>query len=197
MSGRARLAGLMALVLGMLAGGALPAATSWAQTLTQQALSAGFLARLPPNVSLALGLAKPDEGTEVRQLLSKYGRRIRTFNVGVANHGELVIFNVDAQSGATVAYRLTPEGTLRQAVSYQAGGQVRPLATADAKSGFSAEVRYWSARARKLRAPVPAAPATPPLGRQRGTADQTREPRAGGPAGWPVLNYVLRKRQDR
>lgn len=159
-------AGLLTL-LGMLPGAALPAATTpWAQTLTQQALSTGFLARLPPNVSVVLGLAKPDEGTDVRQLLSKDGHRIRTFNVGVARH-EMVIFNVDAQNGETVAYLLGPEGQLIKGVSYKAGGEAKVLATADAKAGFAREAHYWSARARKAPAtaappPPPAAPATAP-----------------------------------
>ena len=153
-------AGLLTL-LGVLAGAALPAATTpWAQTLTQQALSSGFLARLPPNVSVVLGLAKPDEGTDVRQLLSKDGHRIRTFNVGVAKHTDLVIFNVDAQNGETVAYLLSPEGQLLKAVSYKAGGQAKALAPADAKSGFARESHYWSARAKK--APATAAAAAPP-----------------------------------
>jgi len=149
-----RCALLMTLLLGVLAGRGLPAATPWAQTLTQQALNAGFLSRLPPNVSTVLGLTKPDQGTDVRQLLSKDGHRIRTFNVSVANHGELVIFNVDAQSGLTVAYRLTPEGKLLQAVSYHTGGQARSLAAAEANSGFAREVHFWSARAKlELRKP--------------------------------------------
>lgn len=160
-------AGLLTL-LGVVPGAALPEATTpWAQTLTQQALSTGFLGRLPPNVSVVLGLAKPDEGTDVRQLLSKDGHRIRTFNVGVAKHSDLVIFNVDAQNGETVAYLLNPEGQLVKAVSYKAGGEAKALAPADAKAGFAREAHYWSARARKASAtaaatPPPAAPATAP-----------------------------------
>jgi hypothetical protein len=158
-------AGLLTL-LGVLPGAALAATTPWAQTLTQQALDTGFLARLPPSVSVALGLAKPDEGTDVRQLLSKDGHRIRTFNVGVARHSDLVIFNVDAQNGETVAYLLSPEGQLLKAVSQKTGGEAKALAPADAKAGFARETHYWSARARKAPASAaatpPATPATPP-----------------------------------
>lgn len=160
-------------VSGLLAGMPLPAATAppaatgpaatapWAQTLAQQALTTGFLGRLPPNVSVVLGLAKPNEGTDVRQLLAKDGHRIRTFNVGVANHGDLVIFNVDAQNGQTVAYLLDPDGKLRKAVSYATGGQAQPLAAADAKAGFAREKRFWSARAKKAPATAPAAATSP------------------------------------
>jgi hypothetical protein len=134
------------------------AAGNWAQSLTQQALDSGFLSRLPQAVSVSFGLAKAEEGTEVRQLLSKAGREVRTFNVSVANHADVVIFNVNSHTGATVAYLLTPDGQLRKAVSYQAGHEARPLGATDAKAGLAREQRFWSARVPK--APVaPAAPA--------------------------------------
>jgi hypothetical protein len=159
MSKRVPLVGLMALAAAWLAGDLQAAATPWAQTLTQQALDSGFLSRLPPNVSVVFGLAKPQEGTDVRQLLSKEGHQVRTFNVSVANHADVVIFNVNAQSGATVAYLITPEGQLRKAVAYQPGGQAKDLSTADAKAGFAREKKYWSGRARSAPAAAPARPA--------------------------------------
>lgn len=139
----------------------LAATTPWAERLTQQALNAGFLTRLPPTVSTAFGLPKAAEGSDVRQLLTKDGHRIRTFNVSVASHSDLVVFNVDAQKGATTAYLLSPDGQLRKAVSYQAGGQAQPIAPADAQAGFAREKRYWSARAKKVPATAAAASATP------------------------------------
>jgi hypothetical protein len=128
----------------------LQAAGPWAQTLTQQALSSGFLQRLPVAVSKALGLPKPDEGSDVRQLLTKDGRRIRTFNVSVADHNDLVIFNIDARAGANVALLVSADGTLRKAVSYQSGGSdTRELSAADARAAMAREVRFWSARAKQ------------------------------------------------
>ena len=153
---------LLTVLLTVLPGAPLPAAIPWAQALTQQALGSGFLTRLPPNVSTAFGLPKAADGTDVRQLLTKDGHRIRTFNVSVASHADLVVFNVDAQSGATTAYLLTAEGELRKAVSYKAGGEAQPLPPADAKAGFAREKRYWSARAKQAPAAAPAAPATAP-----------------------------------
>jgi len=154
--------GWLTLAAALLGTVALEAATSnpWAQTLTQQALDSGFLSRLPPNLSVVFGLAKPQEGTDVRQLLSKEGHQVRTFNVGVANHADIVIFNVNAKSGATVAYLITPDGQLRQAVAYQQGGQAKELAAADAKAGLAREKKFWSARAKSAKAPP--APATQP-----------------------------------
>ena len=160
MRARVRRIGLLTLAAVALFAGALQAAsTPWVQTLTQQALDSGFLSRLPPNVSVVFGLAKPEEGTDVRQLLSKEGHQVRTFNVSVANHADVVIFNVNAQSGATVAYLITPEGQLRRAVAYKPGGQAKDLSAADAKAGLAHEKKFWSARAKSGPPAAPAAPA--------------------------------------
>src|SRR5262249_51571019 len=152
MKERVRRIGWLTLAAAALFAGALQAAsTPWVQTLTQQALDSGFLSRLPPNVSVVFGLAKPEEGTDVRQLLSNEGHQVRTFNVSVANHADVVIFNVNAQSGATVAYLITPEGQLRKAVTYQPGAQAKDLSAADAKAGLAREKKFWSARAKSAK----------------------------------------------
>jgi hypothetical protein len=156
----ARIGALLTLLLGtcliVATGAAWAAAPPWTQTLTQQALDSGFLTRLPPAVSVAFGLTKPEEGTEVRQLISKDGHRVRTFNVGVANHADLVVYNLNAQTGAGAAYLLTPDGKLRKAVSYQVGKDVQPLSGADAQAGLAREARFWSARAHSSAASRPA-----------------------------------------
>jgi hypothetical protein len=155
----------MALIAGMALADTAKPAGQWVQTLTQEALDSGFLSRLPPNVSVVFGLAKPDEGTDVRQLLAKEGHQVHTFNVSVANHADIVIFNVNAQAGTTVAYLVAPDGQLRQAVAYQTGGQARDLSPADAKAGMAREKKYWSARAKSVQSPsshaAPAPPAAP------------------------------------
>jgi hypothetical protein len=159
MGKRVRRIGLLTLAAALFAGALQAASTPWAQTLSQQALDSGFLSRLPPNVSVVFGLAKPQEGTDVRQLLSKEGHQVRTFNVSVANHADIVIFNVNAESGSTVAYLITPEGQLRKAVAYQPGGQAKDLSAVDAKAGFAREKKFWSARAKSAPPAAPAAPA--------------------------------------
>jgi hypothetical protein len=145
---------LLAIVLSSLSIAAVQGATPWVGTLTQQALDRGFLSRLPIDVSKLLGLSKAEQGTEVRQLLAKTGHSVRTFNVGVVNHNEVVVFDVNAQSGATIAYLLTPEGQLSKAVSYQAGGATQPMSAAQAGPGFTREAHFWAARAK---APAPPA----------------------------------------
>jgi hypothetical protein len=143
----AALTGLMLCVL------AAYAAPPFAPVLTQQALGSGFLTRLPPEISLAFGLAKAADGSDVRQLITKEGDQVRTFNVSVANRADLVIFNLNARTGASVAYLLGPDGLLRKAVSYQTGAAVQELGTADARAGFARETRFWAARARHAAAP--------------------------------------------
>jgi hypothetical protein len=143
------LSALAAALLGTLAGAAAAGPPAWTGPLTQQALGSGFLTRLPPTVSQALGLAKASEGTEVRQLISKSGHRVRSFNVSVARKSDLVLFSVDASSGATLAWLIGPDARLRKAVTYQAGGQAQEMAAADARAGLEREARFWSARAKK------------------------------------------------
>jgi hypothetical protein len=154
-----RMIGMVALITTALFSGAPEAASPWAQTLSQQALDNGFLTRLPPSVSVALGLAKAQEGTDVRQILTKQGHQVRTFNVSVANHADLIVLDLNAQSGATLAYLCAPDGKLRKAVSYQPPGEPKTLSTSEAQAGFNRQKQYWSARAKAV--PAAAAPASP------------------------------------
>jgi len=148
------LAALLGTLPGTSAAATAPAQSPWTEALTHEALASGFLTRLPPTVSVALGLAKGSEGTDVRELISKSGRQVRTFNVCVARQVDLVVFNLNARTGASVAYLVGPDARLRKAVSYQAGGEAREMPAADARAGFAREARFWSARARQTAAPA-------------------------------------------
>ena len=140
-------------MLAVLALGALAApvqgATPWAQALAAQALDSGFLSRLPPNLSKSFGLTKPDQGAEVRQLITRSSKQSRTFNVSVANHNDIVIFNVDGRTNDTVAYLVGTDGTLRKALAYHNVDQERTLSPREARQGFEREKRFWSARLRQ------------------------------------------------
>jgi hypothetical protein len=129
--------------------------TPWTAVLTQQALAAGYPATLPPNLSMVLGLGTQGKSVQVRQLVTRAEQKVRTFNVSVAHHRDLVIFFVDEGTQATVAYLLGPGGRLRKAVSYQIGAQPRELSASEAHAGYVAEVRYWSGRAQEV-GPSPA-----------------------------------------
>jgi hypothetical protein len=150
MSAGIRLRSFAAVLVCVLGVGQTRGETPWTAVLTQQALTAGHQATLPPNLSRVLGLAAQGKGIEVRQLVTRAGKKVRTFNVSVADHRDLVIFSVDEGTQSTVAYLLAPGGRLRKAVSYQTGGPPRELSAAEANVGFAGEVRYWSALAREL-----------------------------------------------
>jgi hypothetical protein len=167
------LCALAATLLATLAAAAAPAGPAWVASLTRQTLASGFLTRLPPTVSVALGLAKGSEGTDVRQLISKSGHQVRSFNVCVARQSDLVIFDVDAHTGTSSAWLIGPDGQLRKAVSYQAGGEAREMAAGDARAGLTREARFWSARARHAAAPQTPAPQT--------AAPQSRPPQTAAP----------------
>jgi hypothetical protein len=149
---------LAALLLGPLAVPVIVAVAAngplWTESLTRQALASGYLTRLPPTVSVALGLVKPKEGTDVRQLIAKSGHQVRTFNVSVAKNSDLVLFTVDARTGATAAYLIGADAQLRKAVSYQAGAQAQEIPAADARAGLQREARFWAARSRQTSAPA-------------------------------------------
>ncbi len=140
-------AALLVCVLGV---GQTRGETPWTAVLTQQALAAGYPATLPPNLSMVLGLATQGKSVQVRQLVTRAEQKVRTFNVSVAHHRDLVIFLVDEGTQATVAYLLGPGGRLRKAVSYQIGAQPRELSASEAHAGYVAEVRYWSGRAQEV-----------------------------------------------
>ena len=130
------------------------AAPAWTESLARQALASGYLTRLPPTVSVALGLAKAKEGSDVRQLISKSGHQVRTFNVSVARNSDVVLFTVDARTGATNAYLIGPDAQLRKAVSYQAGAEAQDMPATEARAGLAREARFWSSRAKHAAAPA-------------------------------------------
>lgn len=118
--------------------------TPWTKVLTQQALARGYDAKLPPNISLVLGLADKGESVPVRQLVGRVEQKVHTYNVSAANHDDLVLFLADEASQSFAAYRLTAGGKLRKAVTYQAGGQPQELMAEKARLGLARERRYWS-----------------------------------------------------
>jgi len=124
------------------------AETSWLRALTDAALRQGLDAKLPPHLSVVLGLEAHEQSTPVRQIVARLDHEVRTFNVCSSNHQKLVIMTVNEQTQAVTGYLLSPGGKLRKAVSYTAGGPPQELSLAEARSGFNRELQYWSRRAR-------------------------------------------------
>lgn len=158
MSLRGSLGLKMATAMCLLAAAAL-AQSSWTSVLTQQALSGGFPATVPPHVAMVLGLTPKGEGVPVKQLVSRADQQVHTYNVSVAKPRQLVIFSVDEKAQNTVVYLLSAAGKLHKAVAYQTGGEPHELPAAEARAGLAREVRFWSDRAAES---TPRPPVSPP-----------------------------------
>src|ERR1700730_5127405 len=137
MSAGIRLRSIAAELVCVLGVGQTRGETPWTAVLTQQALTAGPQATLPPNLSMVLGLHTEPKSVAVRQLVTRAEQQVRTFNVSVAHHRDLVILYVDDGTRTTVAYLLAPGGKLRKAVSYQIRGQPREAFAVAGEGGFS------------------------------------------------------------
>jgi hypothetical protein len=151
---RSRLGWLVSVTASIAATGPARGDTACTGVLTQQALTRGYQATLPPHVSTVLGLSK-GESVPVRQLMSRAADKVHTYNVSVAHPRDVVLFLADEHAQSTVAYLLTSGGKLRKAVSYRAGGEPQELAASEARPGLAREMRYWCDHAA-------AGPASPP-----------------------------------
>ena len=136
-----RIAGLLGLLVLMLP--ALGAGERFS-ALAARALDSGQNAKLPPHLSLVLGLGAGDESPPVKQIATRVGHEVRSFNVCTTNHRNLVIFVYDEDQRLTVAYLLSVAGTLRKAVSYVSGGPPKTLSLSKARPGFERELQFWS-----------------------------------------------------
>lgn len=133
-----------AVLAAALLGGAARAATPWAETLAAQALKQGPTSQLPPHLTGVLGLSSNGQALAVRQLVSRDGFSVRTFNVGAQAPHRVVLMVADEAARSTVAYLLTPHGHLGRALQYHAGEAPQELPLAEAQPGFAAEARFWS-----------------------------------------------------
>src|SRR3982074_102926 len=115
MSAAIRLRSFAAVLVCVLGVGQARGETPWTAVLTQQALTDGHQATLPPNVSTVLGLAAQGKSVEVRQLVPRAQKKGRSFNFRGAHPRDVVIFSVDEGTRATVPYLLAPGGKLRKA----------------------------------------------------------------------------------
>jgi hypothetical protein len=146
------------------------AESSWTSALVREALASGFESTLPLHAAMVLGVAADGEKVAVRQLVERSEHQVRTFNVSIKRHGDVVLFAVDESTQSTVAYLVSPGGKLRKAISYHSGEQPQQLSAEEARRDFLREVHYWSKRSRAnaptpaplpAPAPAPAPPAAP------------------------------------
>ena len=122
-------------------------------SLTQLALRVGSDGTLPPHLVSVLGVGAHGAGLPVRQLVLREGQEVRVYNVSVANHSDLVILRHDEAAHTTAAYRFSPKGKLRMAVSYADGGDSREMPASEAQARFAGEINYWSAASQRATAP--------------------------------------------
>ena len=117
--------------------------------LVQTAVRSGQDAILPPHLSVMLGVSTSEASTPVRQLGFKNGDNIKTFNVCAADHQNVVLMSVGADSRVS-AYLMSSEGVLRKAIVYQVGGDTRELRISAAKADFLEQRKLWFERAAAL-----------------------------------------------
>jgi hypothetical protein len=131
---------MVALAAGLAARGA---ATHSLKPLIDAVIRNGPDSQLPAHLSVVIGVSQVEQTTAVKQAVARDGAMVRTFNVSVANHDDVVMILYDEQSRAAKAYLSSPAGTLRKAVSYQADAPatVRPLGAA--RDDFAKEINFW------------------------------------------------------
>jgi hypothetical protein len=125
--------------------GATAQAAAGIASLVAEAGRIGKEARLPPHLVEVLGLGTHVGGLAVRQLALRQGSVVRTFNVSAENALDVVIFDFDEATRATLVCLLTPAAKLRRAVTYIAGDAPHVLAKPEARRRFGPELDYWLA----------------------------------------------------
>ena len=131
---------MVALAAGLAARGAT---THSLKPLIDAVIRNGPDSQLPAHLSVMIGVSKVEQTTAVKQAVVRDGATVRTFNVCLANHDDVVIMIYNEQSRSTKAYLSSPAGTLRKAVSYQAGAPATERTLAAARSDFAKEVSFW------------------------------------------------------
>jgi hypothetical protein len=121
------------------------AAVGGVGALIAEAGRIGKEAKLPPHLVEVLGLGTHVGGLAVRQLALRQGSVVRTFNVSGENDRDIVIFDYNEATKATLVCLLSPAAKLRRAVTYIAGDAPHVLATPEARRRFGPELDYWLA----------------------------------------------------
>jgi len=106
-------------------------------------LAQGPQSTLPAHLSVVLGISAAERATAVKQAVIRDGHTVRTFNVGLARPGDVVLMNVDEQTHATRVYLVSASGTLRKAVSYRAGAPAMERNLIAARADYASEVKFW------------------------------------------------------
>jgi hypothetical protein len=112
--------------------------------LVDAVLRNGPNSQLPAKLSVVLGVSRLEQATPVKQAVMRNGSVVRTFNVCIADHNDIVLITYDEQSRSSKAYLVSPAGALRKAVSYQAGAPASQRSLSDAAGDFANEIKFWT-----------------------------------------------------
>jgi hypothetical protein len=119
------------------------AATSTLQGLIDAVVRNGPASQVPAHLAVVLGLSAIEQSVPVKQAVMRAGTVVRTFNVAVARHEDVVLMAYDESSRSMKVYLVSAAGELRKAVSYQAGAPAIERSLADARNDFAGEVQFW------------------------------------------------------
>jgi hypothetical protein len=112
--------------------------------LIDAVLRNGPESHLPAHLSVVLGVSRVEQPTKVKQAVERDGDIVRTFNVSTADHSDVVMITYNERSRSSKVYLVSPEGTLRKAVAFQAGAPAVERSVKEARGDFSAEMKFWA-----------------------------------------------------
>ena len=103
----------------------------------------GHDSQLPSHLSVIMGVSQIEQATAAKQAVVRDGAVVRTFNVCVANHDDVVIIVYNEQSRLSKAFLSSATGTLRKALSFQAGAPATVRTLSAARDDFAKEINFW------------------------------------------------------
>jgi hypothetical protein len=141
---------IVALAAGLAAQGAT---THVLKPLIDVVIRNGPDSQLPAHLSVIMGVSQLEQATAVKQAVVRDGATVRTFNVCVANQDDVVIIVYNEQSRFSKAYLSSATGTLRKALSFQAGAPATVRTLPAARDDFAKEMNFWVAFSKSHSAP--------------------------------------------
>jgi hypothetical protein len=130
-----------------LAAGQAPSAGSGTRNRIARAadtvLTAGLQAKIPPHVSVMLGISPDRNECPVSQRFERNGKVVRGFNVSLADKNNIVLFVTDEAANEDTYYLTSSEGELRKVLAVREGTGHDLRVTSKEKAAFHKELQYW------------------------------------------------------
>ena len=106
-------------------------------------LTAGLHAKIPPHVSVMLGISPDRNECPVSQRFERDGKVVRGFNVSLADKNNIVLFITDEAANEQTYYLTSSRGELRKVVAVREGTGHDLRITSKEKAAFHIELQYW------------------------------------------------------